>query len=75
MSDSLVRDLIKHLETLSPQLQAQVMDYVRTLDAERARGVPGKDLVRFAGTISKQELAAMSRAIEQGCEQVDLDQW
>jgi hypothetical protein len=38
-------------------------------------GVPGKNLLHFAGTISASDLQEMAQAIEAGCEQVDLDEW
>ena len=33
------------------------------------------DLVRFAGTISQDDLTKMKTAIEQDCERIDLDEW
>jgi hypothetical protein len=38
-------------------------------------GVPGKELLRFAGTIEADDLRAMAQVIEEGCEQVDLNEW
>jgi putative addiction module component (TIGR02574 family) len=39
------------------------------------RGVPGRDLLRFAGTIDAESARAMEEAIEEGCERVDLEEW
>ena len=39
------------------------------------RGVPGKTLLRFAGTIPADDLDLMERVIEEECEQVDADGW
>ena len=33
--------------------------------------MPARELLAFAGTISQSDLAAMSQAIEEGCERVD----
>jgi hypothetical protein len=60
---------------MPPHLQEQVLTYVRSLDQGSPRGVPGSQLVQFAGTIPLSELEAMSEAIERGCEQFDLDEW
>jgi hypothetical protein len=38
-------------------------------------GVPGRHLLQFAGTIDSADLDLMSQAIEEGCEQIDLDEW
>jgi putative addiction module component (TIGR02574 family) len=39
------------------------------------RGVPGRDLLRFAGTIDAESARAMEQAIEEGCERIDLEEW
>ena len=36
---------------------------------------PGQDLLRFAGSIPYDELTLVQNAIQQDCEQVDLDEW
>ena len=38
-------------------------------------GVPGSQLLRFAGGIPASDLPVMAEAIEAGCERVDRDQW
>lgn len=45
------------------------------LTATRLIGVPGRQLLQFAGLISQSDLAIMSDAIEQDCERVDIDEW
>ncbi len=37
--------------------------------------MPGKQLLQFAGTISNDDLHAMSDAIEAECESVDVNEW
>jgi hypothetical protein len=39
------------------------------------KGVPGKQLLRFAGSIPKEDLQLMSEAIKQDCEKVDVNEW
>ena len=34
------------------------------------KGIPGKKLVSFAGTISRQDLETMAQAIEESCESI-----
>ena len=55
-----------------PNPQAsEVVDHSEALP----QGVPGRNLLRFAGTIPAADLNAMSAAIEQGCEQVEINEW
>jgi uncharacterized metal-binding protein len=41
----------------------------------RQKGVPGKQLLLFAGTINSDDLHAVSDAIEAECERVDENEW
>jgi hypothetical protein len=75
MSSEIVAEVAEKLTHLPEDLQRKVLHYVDTLAAARPRGVPGKDLLRFAGVISKQDADEMRSAIESGCEQVDLNEW
>ena len=38
-------------------------------------GTPGCELLRFSGIITEEDAQAMSQAIEEGCEQVNTDEW
>ncbi len=77
MSTSLIPEIVAELKNLPDDLQKQVLTYVQSLKPKptRLRGTPGEDLLRFAGTISLEDLEIMEQAIEEGCEQVDLDGW
>jgi hypothetical protein len=44
-------------------------------DLVSPKGTPGNDLLRFAGSIDPSDLEAMSQAIAEGCEKVDLNAW
>ena len=37
--------------------------------------LPGKDLLRFAGTIDSEELITIEQTINEGCEKVNPDEW
>lgn len=49
--------------------------FVPTSDNSNIRGVPGQQLLQFAGTIHTEDLKLMKQIIEEGCEQIDLDEW
>ncbi|MDJ0591953.1 MAG: hypothetical protein QNJ72_18505 [Pleurocapsa sp. MO_226.B13] len=42
---------------------------------QEINGTSGQNLLRFAGTVSSEDLQLMSAAIEEHCEQIDLNKW
>lgn len=69
------QEIVKELDKLTPELQLQVLTFVRKLRLSPAEGVPGKELLRFAGILTPEEAELMERAIEEGCERVDQGEW
>ncbi len=75
METSIVTQVVERLSVLPDSLQRRVLEYVESLDVQVRPGVPGTDLLQFAGTISPDDLKIMQAAIEAGCEQVDVNEW
>jgi hypothetical protein len=75
VSTDIEQELHHHLEHLPAAQQRQVLDFARTLSLTQTKGVKGSDLLCFAETISKEDLAKMQAAIEADCEQVDANDW
>lgn len=79
MTTPAINSVIKMLEKLPKRKQEQVAAHLRTYLAESRtilpKGKPGKKIVKFAGAISKPDLIEMEKAIQAGCEQVDVDEW
>jgi hypothetical protein len=67
------RQLFDELHKLAPSQQARVLDYARSLTLPK--GTKGKDLLAFSNTIEPSDLEQMSKAIEEGCEHVNLNEW
>jgi len=67
--------LRKQLDHLPAEKQHQVLEFARSLVKAKGHGVPGKDLLRFAGSIEAEDLIAIKKAIHEGCEKVNLDEW
>lgn len=68
MTTAYVKDnLIAQVEKLPYDLQFRVLDFAKSLIP---KGVTGKSLLQFEGTIPIDELQRMSEAIEE-CEKVD----
>ena len=71
MSISIIDQVVEQLRAMPQPLQWQVLKFTRNLVAGKIRGVPGQQLLQFAGAIPSDDLQLMQEAIEQGCEQVD----
>jgi hypothetical protein len=69
------QEIAKLLHQLSEAEQQRVLDFARELADVRLRGIPGADLLGFAGHIPPDDLQRMSDAIEEGCEAVNLGEW
>jgi hypothetical protein len=57
------------------ELQRKVLEFTQALALSLPKGVPGKQLLRFAGVIEADDTRVMSQAIEEGCERVDENEW
>jgi hypothetical protein len=75
MDTSIVEKVIEQLKELPRELQWRVLEFTRALAISTPRGISGAQLLKFAGTIPLDDVKIMSEAIEQGCEQVDVDEW
>jgi len=71
-TESIKDNPIAQIDKLPYDLQLRVLDFVRALTP---KGVEGKSLLRFEGSIPADDLQLMSKAIEEGCEKVDISEW
>ncbi|MXW80081.1 MAG: hypothetical protein F4Z57_14065 [Gemmatimonadetes bacterium] len=71
MKDSSVaQKILDEIHKLGKGQQAEVLEFVRSLTRSEMEGVPGKTLLRFAGTIDREDLAKMTETIQADCESV-----
>lgn len=75
MDTPILDKLIEQLKIMPQDLQWRVLEFARTISGSTIQGIPGRQLLRFAGSIPPDEVQLMRQAIEQDCEQVDLDEW
>ena len=66
---------MEQLKTLPSEMQWRVFEFTRALAASTPHGVPGQQLLRFAGTVPMDDVQAIRQAIKEGCEVVDGDEW
>lgn len=69
------KEILDQLSKLGAEQQRQVLDFARSLAKIKPKGVSGKELLSFAGTIGSDDLQAIAQAIEEGCERVDMSEW
>lgn len=75
MSLSIIDQVVQQLSAMPHSLQRQVLQFACMVGQIRIKGTPGQKLLRFAGSIPLDDLTLMQDAIQQDCEQVDLDEW
>lgn len=68
-------DLLTRVRTLSEDERRRVMSFAEALADTHPVGVPGSTLLHFAGTFEAETLRDIERAVEEGCERVDADEW
>jgi hypothetical protein len=75
MDASIETKLLEQLEALPYDFQRKVLDFAQALALSVPKGVPGEQLLCFAGTIPADDLQVMAQAIEAGCENIDWNEW
>ena len=76
MTNYSIKDkIISELESLSEEQQKKLLDYTLKLKLSMREPKTGSKLINLSGVISKADLNAMKKAIEEDCEQVDLNEW
>ena len=69
-------ECMEQLGRLPAELQLQALQFVRALVSNKQQsGISGKSLASFAGCIPLADLQQISSSIQDGCEQVDVDEW
>ena len=75
MDTFIVEKVVEQLKVLPYELQWRVLEFTRALAISIPHGVPGQQLLRFAGAIPFDDLQLMRQAIEEGCERIDANAW
>ncbi len=75
MNSRIEIELREQLDQLPADQQQQVLDFARALAAKKRGATGGRVLSRFGGAITKEDLKVIAEAIEEGCEQVNPDEW
>ncbi|MFN6485722.1 MULTISPECIES: PIN domain-containing protein [unclassified Nostoc] len=74
MNASIIDEVTEQLKAMPQHLQLRVLEFARSLVKSEVRGTPGQKLLRFTGSIPPEDIQLMRAAIEQDCEQVDINE-
>lgn len=72
MESVVLKEIQNHLLTLTPEQQKKVLQYIKSFSS-LSKESSGKELLKFIGTIDKEDLEKMTLAIQDGCEKIDYD--
>lgn len=68
-------ELLRQFNQLPLEFQKKVLEFAKVLNATIPKGKPGKDLLKYAGSIDQNSLKAMEEAIKYDCERMDINEW
>lgn len=75
MNSIVINRVIEQLKDMPYELQWRVFEFTLSLKIYKPHGVSGEHLLQFAGIIPNNDLQLMRQAIEENCEQVDINEW
>ena len=64
--------ILELLKTLPPEMIGEARDFIELL-SQRSR--KKRDFSKLCGTLSDEDAEAMTKAIEEGCEKINYEQW
>ncbi|MGK7919895.1 MAG: hypothetical protein AB4080_07795 [Trichodesmium sp.] len=64
MNLSVINEIVEQLKVMPQNLQYQVLEFAQKLPKTQVRGIPGKKLLPFAGSISPEDLQTMGKTIK-----------
>jgi hypothetical protein len=75
LNATMKKEIVNQIERLDYEHQRRVLEFARVLAVTGPKGVPGKQLLSFAGVIHADDLKTIKQAIEDNCEKVNLNEW
>ena len=75
MAQRIENELHEQITRLKDDQQLRLLEFARSLADSTGKGGAGKALLRFAGTIEKDDIVIIETAIDNGCEIVNANEW
>jgi hypothetical protein len=67
--------LYEEIDRLSAAEQMRLLAAARGMRSVTPKGTPWAEIKHLAGTLPDEDAQAIMLAIEEGCENIDLDEW
>ncbi|HLG34889.1 MAG TPA: hypothetical protein VI757_08430, partial [Bacteroidia bacterium] len=68
-------EILRYVNMLEQSSQSKVLAYIKSLFKNPGRKKEDKRILQFAGAFSKEDIREMNTAINEGCENPDLNEW
>jgi hypothetical protein len=75
VSAKLEKKIFDSISRLNAFQQKKLIHFIDSLLQTAKKKSDKNPLLKFAGSISKSDLILMERAIEDGCENIDVNEW
>jgi len=74
-TQSIEQSINDYIKTLNIDEQKRILELVRNLSLSKSKGAKGNDVIKFAASISPDDLSKMKKAIDLDCEKADDNEW
>lgn len=68
-------EISHYLTLLEKSAQGKVLTYIKTLFKKQPKKKKDKEILNFAGAFSADDLLEINKAIQEGCEKTDMNEW
>ena len=75
ISPEIKKKILDDLNKLSVEKQRRVQEFTHALLISQPKSKSGKDILKLKGTLENEDALEIKNIIEEGCEQVDLNEW
>ena len=75
MNSEIISEAAAQMAILPYKFQKRALKFIQELSLPQKSGVPGKNLLKYAGFIPPDDLRIMSDVIENDCRKIDINEW
>lgn len=75
MNSEIISEAAARMAKLPYNLQERALNFIKRLTLPDKSGVPGRNLLKYAGFIPPDDLNIMSDVIENDCRKIDANEW
>ena len=75
ISPEIKKKILDDLSKLPVEKQRRVQEFTHALLISQPKAKSGKDILKLKGTLENEDALEIKNIIEEGCEQVDLNEW